>query len=674
VDDRFTIDAKRAAYLPSPGHALTLYNDAAVDPNGGGAFADIAKAIDDAQHLVFMAAWSFHPLARLEPKSDCIGNLLIKKARTQNSTGLLIAIHTWNHTYVGAKDQENDYGAETLRELSGGKVPSNLLWRMSSRTGEGGGAGFGWSHHQKFVLVDAPAHGNRRMLIVFFGGLDITKGRFDWPTHANLPEDRTLAKLREAQTFGSRSHDDWYNLEFADNGRRMDCPRQTWHDVHARLTGPAAWDFAREFVGRWFSDPMKEENPERWEDRKRRVREKFLQLFKREVFVQQWEPSVAKSPWTAQVVRSIVSDQWTSDKLVQTPTSSGGMRDEFKWTIDNTRFEASIQAAYLQWISLAERFIYIETQYLIGSGGRWGRNGVTNRVPETLVQRIIDQKKQNKPFHVYIVFPLFPEGSPTDEGDCSIRHLQWRTVEYMIRAIADEVGESWTKYLSFYFLAQWCDNTPPATGADRTARVIQAKRYQIYVHAKLMICDDHHLILGSCNLNERGLAGTRDTEICVGLSPTNRQLATECEAQVQAFRKALWTEHLTYPGQSSERALAKIPWQHPESPECAYAVQLAAATNYENFRAGKKRAESGHLCRWPISVDRSGKLVWSTLNTARTPQAMLQALEHALIPDHTFAFSPTGASVRSVMVSNWCIGPLRGFPSPKGLVDWDLVE
>jgi len=38
----------------------------------------------------------------------------------------------------------------------------------------------------------------------------------------------------------------------------------------------------------------------------------------------------------------------------------------------------------------------------------------------------------------------------------------------------------------------------------------------VYVHAKGMIIDDEYVILGSANINQRSMAGSRDTEIAMG--------------------------------------------------------------------------------------------------------------------------------------------------------------
>lgn len=38
----------------------------------------------------------------------------------------------------------------------------------------------------------------------------------------------------------------------------------------------------------------------------------------------------------------------------------------------------------------------------------------------------------------------------------------------------------------------------------------------IYVHAKGMVVDDEYVIIGSANINQRSMAGSRDTEIAMG--------------------------------------------------------------------------------------------------------------------------------------------------------------
>ena len=42
------------------------------------------------------------------------------------------------------------------------------------------------------------------------------------------------------------------------------------------------------------------------------------------------------------------------------------------------------------------------------------------------------------------------------------------------------------------------------------------RRFMIYVHAKGMIVDDEYVLMGSANINQRSLDGSRDTEIAMG--------------------------------------------------------------------------------------------------------------------------------------------------------------
>lgn len=56
------------------------------------------------------------------------------------------------------------------------------------------------------------------------------------------------------------------------------------------------------------------------------------------------------------------------------------------------------------------------------------------------------------------------------------------------------------------------ENPRPSSTEDVWRR---RSRFLIYVHSKMAIADDAHIILGSANLNQRSLDGTRDTELAV---------------------------------------------------------------------------------------------------------------------------------------------------------------
>ena len=49
----------------------------------------------------------------------------------------------------------------------------------------------------------------------------------------------------------------------------------------------------------------------------------------------------------------------------------------------------------------------------------------------------------------------------------------------------------------------------------------------IYVHSKGMIVDDEYVLLGSANINQRSMEGTRDTEIAMGAYQPNHTWASK---------------------------------------------------------------------------------------------------------------------------------------------------
>jgi phospholipase D1/2 len=54
------------------------------------------------------------------------------------------------------------------------------------------------------------------------------------------------------------------------------------------------------------------------------------------------------------------------------------------------------------------------------------------------------------------------------------------------------------------------------------------RRFMIYVHSKGMIVDDELVILGSANINQRSMDGSRDTEIAMGGYQPHHTWAHKC--------------------------------------------------------------------------------------------------------------------------------------------------
>ena len=81
---------------------------------------------------------------------------------------------------------------------------------------------------------------------------------------------------------------------------------------------------------------------------------------------------------------------------------------------------------------------------------------------------------------------------------------------------------------------------PVSEPGDPSAKRFRDKlRFPIYVHSKMMIVDDAYIIVGSANINQRSMAGTRDTEMAVGCwQPAFPD--SNPYGDVHIFRKSLW--------------------------------------------------------------------------------------------------------------------------------------
>ncbi|GFZ13971.1 phospholipase D P1 [Actinidia rufa] len=119
---------------------------------------------------------------------------------------------------------------------------------------------------------------------------------------------------------------------------------------------------------------------------------------------------------------------------------------------------------------------------------------------------------EKKCFRVVIVIPLLPgfQGGVDDSGAAAVRtimHWQYRTIcrghNSILQNLYDLLGPKMHDYISFYGLRSYgrlFDDGPVATS-------------QVYVHSKVMIIDDCISLIGSANINDRSLLGSRDSEI-----------------------------------------------------------------------------------------------------------------------------------------------------------------
>ncbi|PHT54174.1 Phospholipase D gamma 2 [Capsicum baccatum] len=113
------------------------------------------------------------------------------------------------------------------------------------------------------------------------------------------------------------------------------------------------------------------------------------------------------------------------------------------------------------------------------------------------------------------------------------------------------------------------------------------RRFMIYVHSKGMIVDDEYVILGSANINQRSLEGTRDTKIAMGAYQPHHTWANKHTGPT-------CREHTTTLEQCFER---------PESLECVRRMILFGEHNWLQYATDEVTEMRGHFLKYPVKVD-----------------------------------------------------------------------
>jgi len=194
--------------------------------------------------------------------------------------------------------------------------------------------------------------------------------------------------------------------------------------------------------------------------------------------------------------------------------------------------DMSVHTAYVNAIRGAQHFIYIENQYFLGSSFNWDSNkdiGANNLIPIEIALKIANKIYANERFSAYIIIPMWPEGNPTGTPTQRILYWQNKTMQMMYEIIykaLKEVGLDGKyepqDYLNFFCLGNReaedtsCSSSGSFSASNPQDQSRKNGRFMVYVHSKGMIVDDEYVIIGSANINQRSMEGTRDTEIAMG--------------------------------------------------------------------------------------------------------------------------------------------------------------
>ena len=140
------------------------------------------------------------------------------------------------------------------------------------------------------------------------------------------------------------------------------------------------------------------------------------------------------------------------------------------------------------------------------------------------------------------------------------------------------------------------ENPAPGSGAKLVRNTL---RHPIYVHSKLMVVDDDYIVIGSANINQRSMAGERDTEICVGAFQPDHSISNGLpRGDIHTFRMALWSAHL---GGHSDV------FENPSSAECLMEyVREVTRKFWELYTAETPVSSDVHLLPYPYTIYENG--------------------------------------------------------------------
>jgi phosphatidylserine/phosphatidylglycerophosphate/cardiolipin synthase-like enzyme len=218
-----------------------------------------------------------------------------------------------------------------------------------------------------------------------------------------------------------------------------------WHDVAVRLEGPIVADVAEHFRMRWHGATDEELPP------------------------------------------------------VETPADAGDVEAQIVRTIPENVYERSLPngdfsvfESYVGAIRAAERFVYIENQFL------WS--------PE--IVELLAEKLRNPPrddFRIVVLLPVNAnDGADVSRGQvAALIHADDGNARFLACSVYARSGKL---------------------------------RDPVYVHAKVAVVDDRWLTIGSANLNEHSLFNDSELNIVI-----------RDEALARATRLRLWSEHLELP-------------------------------------------------------------------------------------------------------------------------------
>ncbi|KAM0793016.1 hypothetical protein ACM66B_000508 [Microbotryomycetes sp. NB124-2] len=366
-------------------------------------FWAVSEILESAKEVICIADWWLTPELHLRRPPAMhedyrLDRLLLRKA--QQGVRVLIVVYKEVVQTMSTSSHHTKHFLEDLHEnISVMRHPDHL----------GGEVTLSWSHHEKIVIVDNA--------VACVGGLDLCFGRFDTSTFplADVHPTDMSRSVFAGQDYNNARIADFIEVDkwVSNQQSRLEVPRMPWHDVHTMVVGPAVMDVAQHFVERWnLLRHLKYSHDKRYP----------LLNFPHVVDAsEQPPPAIVRHPQWQQLKGIGETFKRHAHDPEQHPEgikTFGGLGRKGKMKVQTLRSSAdwshgilrehSINNAYLQLISEASNYIFIENQFFITNTSSGLRRVLHNQIGTAIVERVLSAARSNRKFHVDIFIPAVP--------------------------------------------------------------------------------------------------------------------------------------------------------------------------------------------------------------------------------------------------------------------------
>ncbi|KAI9768853.1 MAG: Phospholipase D1 [Geoglossum simile] len=437
---------------------------------------NVSRAISMARDVIYIHDWWLSPeLYMRRPAAISQKWRLDRLLQRKASEGVKVFLIMYRNIN-SAVPIDSEYTKFSMLDLH----PNVFVQRSPNQIRQGT---FFWAHHEKICVVDHT--------VAFVGGIDLCFGRWDTPQHSvsdarltgfelsDAPKDADHCQLWPGKDYSNPRVKDFYALDkpYEEMYDRTKVPRMPWHDISMQVVGQPARDLTRHFVQRW-NYILRQRKPSRP------------------------TPFLLPPPDFVPADLEALGLDGTCEVQI--------LRSCSPWSIGTANLvEHSIMNAYIKLIEQSDHFVYIENQFFISSCEMEGTR-IENTIGDALVERIIRAYRNGEDWRATIIIPLMPgfQNTVDSQDGTSVRLImqcQYRSIcrgstSIFGRLRAHDIDPE--DYIQFYSLRSW-----GKLGPDK-----MLVTEQLYIHAKCMIVDDRVAIIGSANINERSMLGTRDSE------------------------------------------------------------------------------------------------------------------------------------------------------------------